>query len=82
MSTITEEKADKIIDLLERVAEVLPIIETFGEMVVRKTEADEAFNLNKGTLSKNGKTQQQVGKRVAVVSLKDLVVYNKKNRRK
>lgn len=70
---------------IDEISEVLPIIETLGEVVVfRKMEADEVFGLNKQTLSKSkrAETFEEVGARRVYVNLKSLVVYRTKKGKK
>lgn len=93
---MTDEQADKIINLLEaeiaelrkqvnELTQVMPIIETLGEAVMfRKMEADEIFGLNKQTLSKStrAETFDEIGKRATYVNLRSLTLYRSKNRKK
>ena len=89
---ITEAQAARIITLLERIApfadkldeiaEVLPIIETLGDVIVfRKHEVDEAIGLNKQTLWKSKKTYEEVGHRKVYVNLETVSVYNSKKKK-
>ena len=57
---IIEDLTAKVEALTERLNQVLPIIETLGEMMLfRKMEADETFGLNKQTLSKSNRAVTQ-----------------------
>lgn len=91
---MTDAQADKIISLLEKllplqdkvdeIMDVLPLIETLGEVVLfRKNEADQMLGLNKQTLSKSKTANrfEEVGKRKVYVDLQTVSVYSSKKKK-
>lgn len=80
-----EDLSAKVEILTQRLNQVLPIIETLGEMVLfRKMEADEILGLNKQTLSKSNRAEtfEEMGARRVYVNLKSLTVYSSKKPKK
>lgn len=76
------EKIAPVVEKIEEISKVLPIIEALGDFVVfRKNEVDKVIGLNKQTLSKSKTTFEEVGARRVYVDLKTVAVYNSKRKK-